>query len=255
MAVTGGQEELQGGLGGPLVAVPDADEGEGGQGGDLQGDDQGGQVAGGGQQGGAGRGGQQQEPELARRDAPPVVVQVGDRQQGREQGAAEHQELDDEGEVVGGVAARAQGAGDAEGAAVAVQEGQQHQGGRGESRDRGPAEQGLAGFGDEQVGDEDGERHDGRDGGRGDREPVDGLDQRLGKRLGAHRVPPARSCCTAGSVRPSRTFGHSPARTVRGDERGPGGELVVAVRRRVPAPPAGRRPCRRGGPRSAGTRP
>src|SRR3712207_7870711 len=47
------------------ISVAQADEGEGGQGGDLQGDDQGGEVAGGGQEGGSGGGGQQQEPELA----------------------------------------------------------------------------------------------------------------------------------------------------------------------------------------------
>ena len=120
-----GQEELQGRFGGQPVAAPEADEGEGGQGGDFQGDDEGGEVAGGGQQGGAGRGGEQQEPELPCGELLVGVLEGGDRQQGGEQRAAEDQELDDQGEAVGGVAARVGVAGQAEGGAVAVQQGQQ----------------------------------------------------------------------------------------------------------------------------------
>lgn len=217
----GRQEELQGRLGGPAVAVPDADQGEGGQGGDLQGDDEGGEVAGGGQQGGSRGGGQQQEPELAFGKSPARVLQGGDRQQGRQQRSPEHQELDDEGEAVCRVAAHACVAGQAEGGAVAVQEGQEEGRGGGESRYRQPAEERFAGVADEKVGDEDDEGHDRREGGRRDGQPVDGLDHRLGQGLehglgqGAHRVPPARSCCTAGSVSPRRAFGHRPATTVR----------------------------------------
>lgn len=61
----GGEEELEGSLGGAPVVALDADEGEGGQRGDFEGDDKGGEVAGGGQECGACRGGQEQEPEFA----------------------------------------------------------------------------------------------------------------------------------------------------------------------------------------------
>jgi hypothetical protein len=212
-----GQEELQGRFRGAPVAVPQADEGEGGKGGDLQGDDEGREVAGGGQEGGTGRGGQQQEPELPLGQPPVRVLQGGDRQQGGHEGAAEHQELDDQRELVRGVAADVGVAGEAEGGAVAAEEGQQHEQGRGETGDRQSAEERLAAFGDEEVRDEDDEADDRRDGRRRDGEPVDGLDQRRGQGLdrGAHRVPPARSCCTAGSLSPRSTLGHSPATTVR----------------------------------------
>ncbi len=172
-----GQEELQGRLGRLAVAVPQPDEGEGGQGGDLEGDDEGREVAGGGQQGGPGRGGEEEEPVLALGEPLVLVLQGGHRQQGGEEGAAEHQELDDEGEAVRGVAAHAVVADQAEGAAVGVEQGQQRQRGGGESGHRDQAEQGFALLAHEQVGDEDDESDDRRDGRRGDDRPVDGLDE------------------------------------------------------------------------------
>ncbi len=205
-----GQEELERGLGGEAVPAPQSDQREGGQRGDFEGDDEGGEVPGGGQQGRAGGRGEQQEPVLA---AGQVVVLEGvDRQQGGQQRPAEHQELDDQGERVGHITAHVRVGGEAEGAAVVAQEGQQEQRGEREARRRDPPQQRLAGHREEEVGDEH-HQGDGRgDGGRREGEPVDGLDQR-GDR--AHHLPPPRSCWTAGSVRPRRAAGHSPARTVR----------------------------------------
>ncbi len=192
----GGQEELQGGLGGEPVAAAHAHEREGGQGGDLQRDDQGGEVAGGRQQGGAGGGGEQQEPVLA--GGHPRVAHGGDRQERGEQGAGQHQELDDHREVVGDVAAGLRVGGEAEGGAVAGAQRQQGGGRGGQAGHRDPAEDRLVALGDEEVGDEDGQADDGGDHHGCDGEPVDGLDQAggLGRedRQGRHELPPARSC-------------------------------------------------------------
>lgn len=160
---------------------------------------------------------------------------VAEREQGGEQGAAEHEGLDDQGEVVGGVAAGAGagsggGRGEAEGGTVAVAQRDEEGQGGDESGDGQRAEERLAVLGEEEVGDQDDQGH-GRDDDRGcDREPVDGLDE-AGGALGrggdevrggdapgddgwGHDLPPARSFCTAGSVRPRRAAGHRPARTV-----------------------------------------
>ncbi len=174
-----GQEELQGRFGGLPVAVPDADEGEGGQGGDFQSDDEGREVTGGGQEGCSGGGGQQQEPVLPFGESSVGVLEGGDREEGGQERAAEDQELDGEGEAVGRVAAHVRAAGQAEGGTVAVQEGQQQECGGGQACDRDPAEECLLGVADEQVGDKHRESYDGGDGGRRDGEPVDGLDDGL----------------------------------------------------------------------------
>ncbi len=217
----GGEEELERALRAPAVPAQ-RDQGERGQGGDLQGDHQGGEVAGGGQQGGAAGGGEQQEPVLAAGQL--LGVHGVQREQHREQRAAEGEQLEGEREVVGGVGAAA--GREAEGGAGPAQQGQQH-GERGEQAGGAqPPEQALAGLGQEQVGDQHGEGGERGDQRRGDGHPVDGLDQaaRVGDGERGHdglpqvvsggHQPLPRRCLTAGSERPSSSAGHRPATSV-----------------------------------------